>query len=68
MASDMRFATPSAKTAFCLRVGLAGCDMGACAMLPRIMAKDVLPTSSIRVIQCQPRKALIGVFTTAHRL
>ena len=40
MASDMRFATPSAKTAFLFtRVGLAGCDMGACAMPPRIIGQ-----------------------------
>lgn len=38
MASDMRIATPRAKTAFLFtRVGLAGCDMGACAILPRII-------------------------------
>jgi enoyl-CoA hydratase/carnithine racemase len=38
MASDIRFATPESKTAFLfVRVGLAGCDMGACAMLPRIV-------------------------------
>jgi enoyl-CoA hydratase/carnithine racemase len=38
MASDIRLATPAAKTAFLFtRVGLAGCDMGACAMLPRII-------------------------------
>jgi enoyl-CoA hydratase/carnithine racemase len=38
MASDMRFATPRAKTAFLFtRVGLAGCDMGACAILPRLI-------------------------------
>ena len=36
MASDMRIATPRTKTAFLFtRVGLAGCDMGACAILPR---------------------------------
>jgi enoyl-CoA hydratase/carnithine racemase len=40
MASDMRLASPSAKTAFLFnRVGLAGCDMGACAMLPRIIGQ-----------------------------
>ncbi|MCH8531151.1 MAG: enoyl-CoA hydratase family protein [Saccharospirillum sp.] len=40
MASDIRFATPEAKTAFLFtRVGLAGCDMGACAMLPRIIGQ-----------------------------
>jgi enoyl-CoA hydratase/carnithine racemase len=38
MASDIRFATPKAKTAFLFtRVGLAGCDMGACAILPRLI-------------------------------
>ncbi|MGH6924149.1 MAG: enoyl-CoA hydratase family protein [Propylenella sp.] len=38
MACDIRFATPAAKTAFLFtRVGLAGCDMGACAILPRII-------------------------------
>jgi len=40
MASDMRFATKDAKTAFLFnRVGLAGCDMGACAILPRIIGQ-----------------------------
>lgn len=40
MASDMRLATPTAKCAFLFtRVGLAGCDMGACAMLPRIIGQ-----------------------------
>ncbi|TXL75165.1 enoyl-CoA hydratase family protein [Vineibacter terrae] len=40
MASDIRIATPEAKTAFLFtRVGLAGCDMGACAMLPRIIGQ-----------------------------
>jgi enoyl-CoA hydratase/carnithine racemase len=35
---DMRLGTPAAKTAFLFtRVGLAGCDMGACAMLPRVI-------------------------------
>ncbi|MDB5692189.1 MAG: enoyl-CoA hydratase family protein [Alphaproteobacteria bacterium] len=40
MASDIRIATGSAKTAFLFtRVGLAGCDMGACAILPRIIGQ-----------------------------
>ncbi len=40
MASDMRIATPATKTAFLFtRVGLAGCDMGACAILPRIIGQ-----------------------------
>ncbi len=40
MASDMRVATPRTKTAFLFtRVGLAGCDMGACAILPRLIGQ-----------------------------
>ena len=40
MASDLRLGTPRSKTAFLFnRVGLAGCDMGACAMLPRIVGQ-----------------------------
>ncbi|WP_099866096.1 enoyl-CoA hydratase family protein [Pararhizobium haloflavum] len=40
MASDIRIATPAAKTAFLFtKVGLAGCDMGACAMLPRLIGQ-----------------------------
>jgi enoyl-CoA hydratase/carnithine racemase len=40
MASDMRIAGPDAKVAFLFnKVGLAGCDMGACAMLPRIIGQ-----------------------------
>ncbi len=40
MSSDMRIATPKAKTYFLFnRVGLAGCDMGACAILPRIIGQ-----------------------------
>ena len=38
MVSDIRLATPTAKTAFLFtRVGLAGCDMGACSILPRLI-------------------------------
>lgn len=49
MSSDLRLATPEVKTAFLFtRVGLAGCDMGACAILPRIIgqgrAADLLYT------------------------
>jgi enoyl-CoA hydratase/carnithine racemase len=40
MASDLRFGTAGAKVAFLFnRVGLGGCDMGACAMLPRIIGQ-----------------------------
>jgi len=49
MASDLRYGTENAKVAFLFtRVGLAGCDMGACAILPRIIgqgrASDLLYT------------------------
>ena len=40
MASDLRYATPEATTAFLFtRVGLAGADMGACGILPRIVGQ-----------------------------
>ena len=40
MASDLRLGTSTAKVAFLFnRVGLAGCDMGACAILPRIIGQ-----------------------------
>jgi enoyl-CoA hydratase/carnithine racemase len=40
MASDLRYAAASARVAFLfVRVGLAGCDMGACAILPRIIGQ-----------------------------
>jgi enoyl-CoA hydratase/carnithine racemase len=40
MASDIRIGTARSKVAFLFnRVGLAGCDMGACAMLPRIVGQ-----------------------------
>lgn len=40
MASDIRLGTARSKTAFLFtRVGLAGCDMGACAILPRIIGQ-----------------------------
>src|SRR3984885_6853721 len=40
LASDLRFGTSRSKTAFLFtRVGLAGCDMGACALLPRVIGQ-----------------------------
>ena len=40
MASDLRLASTRAKTAFLFaRVGLAGCDMGACSILPRLIGQ-----------------------------
>jgi enoyl-CoA hydratase/carnithine racemase len=39
-ACDLRFGTPGAKVAFLFtRVGLAGCDMGVCALLPRVIGQ-----------------------------
>src|SRR5436189_435880 len=38
--SDLRYGTPEAKVAFLFtRVGLAGCDMGACTLLPRVIGQ-----------------------------
>src|SRR6185437_10709648 len=40
MASDIRFGQPGCKTAFLFaRVGLSGADMGACAVLPRLIGQ-----------------------------
>jgi enoyl-CoA hydratase/carnithine racemase len=40
LASDFRVGTPAAQTAFLfVRIGLAGCDMGACALLPRVIGQ-----------------------------
>jgi enoyl-CoA hydratase/carnithine racemase len=40
LASDFRIGTPAARTAFLFsRVGLAGCDMGACTLLPRMIGQ-----------------------------
>jgi enoyl-CoA hydratase/carnithine racemase len=40
LAADLRYGTPQAKTAFLFtRVGLAGCDMGACTLLPRTIGQ-----------------------------
>ena len=40
MASDIRLGTSKSKVSFIFaKVGLAGCDMGACAMLPRIIGQ-----------------------------
>jgi enoyl-CoA hydratase/carnithine racemase len=40
LAADFRIGTPAAKTSFLfVKVGLAGCDMGACALLPRMIGQ-----------------------------
>jgi enoyl-CoA hydratase/carnithine racemase len=56
LAADMRLGTPSAKTAFLFtRVGLAGADMGACALLPRMIgqgrASELLFTGRVMTAQ-----------------
>jgi enoyl-CoA hydratase/carnithine racemase len=56
LASDMRIGTPIAKTAFLFsRVGLAGADMGACALLPRMIgqgrASELLFTGRVMTAQ-----------------
>jgi enoyl-CoA hydratase/carnithine racemase len=68
MASDMRLATPIAKTAFLFtRVGLAGADMGACGYLPRIIglgrATELLMTG--RVMSAEEGQAW-GFFNALH--
>jgi enoyl-CoA hydratase/carnithine racemase len=75
MASDLRLATPEAKTAFLFtRVGLAGCDMGACAMLPRLIgqgrAAELLYTGRTMTAQEGERwgffNRLVGADVLAH--
>ncbi len=56
MASDLRLSTPETKTAFLFtRVGLAGADMGACGILPRIIgqgrASELLFTGRVMTAQ-----------------
>ena len=68
MASDLRLATPEAKTGFLFtRVGLAGCDMGACALLPRIIgqgrAAELLYTG--RIMSADEGQAW-GYFNALH--
>jgi enoyl-CoA hydratase/carnithine racemase len=68
MASDIRLATPEAKTAFLFtRVGLAGADMGACGILPRIIgqgrAAELLYTGRA---MSAAEGAAWGFFNTLH--
>ena len=56
LAADIRLGTPQAKTAFLFtRVGLAGADMGACALLPRMIgqgrASELLFTGRVMTAQ-----------------
>lgn len=84
LASDIRFGTAEAKTAFLFtRVGLAGCDMGACAMLPRVIgqgrAAELLYTGRSMSAQegerwgffnrlCEPRELLDEAVAFAAKL
>jgi enoyl-CoA hydratase/carnithine racemase len=65
MASDMRLAATGAKVAFLFnKVGLAGCDMGACAILPRIIgqsrASDLLYTGRFMTAEEGERWGFFG--------
>ena len=73
MASDLRIAGPDAKVAFLFnRVGLAGCDMGACAMLPRIVgqgrAADLLYTGRTLRSEEGERWGFFNSISTADEL
>jgi len=84
MASDLRFGTARAKVAFLFtRVGLAGCDMGACAVLPRLIgqgrASELLFTGRAMPGDeaerwgffnrlCEPEKVLGEAEAMAHEL
>jgi enoyl-CoA hydratase/carnithine racemase len=68
LASDLRLGTPNTKTAFLFtRVGLAGADMGACALLPRMIgqgrASELLFTG--RAMSAQEGAAW-GFFNALH--
>jgi enoyl-CoA hydratase/carnithine racemase len=68
LASDLRLATPRAKTAFLFtRVGLAGADMGACGLLPRVIgqgrATELLMTGRSMTAQ---EGAAWGFFNAVH--
>jgi enoyl-CoA hydratase/carnithine racemase len=73
MASDIRLATPEAKTAFLFtRVGLAGCDMGACAILPRLIghgrASELLYTGRVMTAEEGERWGFHNRLIAADRL
>jgi enoyl-CoA hydratase/carnithine racemase len=73
MASDIRLATPACRTAFLFtRVGLAGCDMGACAILPRIIgqgrASELLFTGRVMTAEEGARWGFHNRLVEADRL
>jgi len=64
--SDLRYAAPGARVAFLfVRVGLAGCDMGACAMLPRVVGQGRAAELLYTGRSMSARKASPGVSSTA---
>lgn len=68
LAADMRLGTPSAKTAYLFtRVGLAGADMGACGLLPRVIgqgrATELLMTGRVMTAD---EGAAWGFFNALH--
>jgi enoyl-CoA hydratase/carnithine racemase len=71
--SDLRIGTPAAKTAFLFnRVGLAGCDMGACAMLPRVIgqgrAAELLFTGRVMTAEEGERWGFFNSLAAAEKL
>ncbi len=73
LAADIRFATPDARTAFLfVRVGLAGCDMGACALLPRVIghgrAAELLYTGRVMTAEEGERWGFYNRLVPAERL
>jgi len=73
MASDMRLAAVGTKVAFLFnKVGLAGCDMGACAILPRIIgqsrASELLYTGRFMTAEEGERWGFFGRIMTAEQI
>jgi len=70
---DIRLGTPQAKTAFLFtRVGLAGCDMGACALLPRVIghgrASELLYTGRVMTAEEGERWGFFNRIVGADKL
>lgn len=73
MASDMRLAASAAKVAFLFnKVGLGGCDMGACAILPRIIgqsrASELLFTGRFMTAEEGERWGFFSRIVTSERV
>jgi len=70
---DIRLGTPQTKTAFLFtRVGLAGCDMGACALLPRVIghgrASELLYTGRVMTAEEGERWGFFNRIVGAEKL